>query len=70
MPADSRADDLWAWETTVSETDAASTQKALLLTRADFVSPGIVSLPDRSLGFARGFLVRDPDGHIIRVTQP
>jgi catechol 2,3-dioxygenase-like lactoylglutathione lyase family enzyme len=70
MPADSRTDDLWAWETTVSETDAASTQKALLLTRADFVSPGIVSLPDRSLGFARGFLVRDPDGHIIRVTQP
>ena len=70
MPPDSRAADVWAWETTISEPDAASTQKALLSARADFVSPGMVILPDLSLGFAQGLIVRDPDGHLVRITQP
>ena len=70
MPADSRTDDLWAWETTVSETDAACTQNALRPARADFVSSGIVTLPNSNLGFAQGFLVRDPDGHLVGITQP
>jgi catechol 2,3-dioxygenase-like lactoylglutathione lyase family enzyme len=70
MPPDSRGGDLWAWETTVSEPDAASIQNALRSARADFVSPGIVILPDLNMGFAQGFLVRDPDGHLVRITQP
>jgi hypothetical protein len=34
------------------------------------VSPGVVVLPDRHLGFDAGFLARDPDGHALRVTGP
>jgi catechol 2,3-dioxygenase-like lactoylglutathione lyase family enzyme len=70
IPSDSRTDDLWAWETTVSLPDATATQNTLRSAKADFVSSGIITLPDLGLGFTRGFLVRDPDGHIIRVTQP
>jgi catechol 2,3-dioxygenase-like lactoylglutathione lyase family enzyme len=70
MPSDSRSDDLWAWETTVSEPDATGTQNILRSARIDFVSSGIVAFSDPSFGLTRGFLVRDPDGHLIRVTQP
>jgi len=28
-----------------------------------------VKLPDDRLGFARGLLVRDPDGHVMEVVQ-
>ena len=32
-----------------------------------FVSPGVVTLPAHDLGFARGALTRDPDGHAMQV---
>jgi len=34
------------------------------------VSPGVVRVEDRALGFDRGFLVRDPDGHVVQVVAP
>jgi catechol 2,3-dioxygenase-like lactoylglutathione lyase family enzyme len=69
MPPDSRTDDLWAWQTTVSEPDSSTITSVLRSEKADFVSSGIATLPDLALGFARGLLVRDPDGHLIRVAQ-
>ena len=30
-----------------------------------FVSPGVVAISDGRLGFSRGLLARDPDGHGI-----
>jgi hypothetical protein len=38
------------------------------LTRGPFVSPEVVRLRDRVLGFSAGFLARDPGGHALRVT--
>jgi len=32
-------------------------------------SSGIVTLSDTQLGFHRGILVRDPDGHILKIAQ-
>jgi hypothetical protein len=34
------------------------------------ISTGAVTLPERGLGFAKGFLVRDPDGHVMQVVSP
>lgn len=31
--------------------------------------PRVLDIPGRSLGFTRGFLARDPDGHVIRIVQ-
>jgi hypothetical protein len=33
-----------------------------------FVSPGVVGT-DGTLGFRRGVLVRDPDGHVMQVVE-
>jgi len=34
-----------------------------------FVSPGTVALSDAALGFTKGALVRDPDGHAVMLAQ-
>ncbi len=70
MEPTSHADDLWAWQTTVSVPSAAGFERSLRSHRVDFVSTATVALPEPSLGFADGFLVRDPDGHLVRVAQP
>ena len=67
-PADSAVNDLVHWHTTVVPGDPAATASRLRVARASFVSPGVVVLPDRNLGFGEGFLARDPDGHALRVT--
>jgi catechol 2,3-dioxygenase-like lactoylglutathione lyase family enzyme len=66
-PMDAAANDLVPWHTTVVPGEPGAAVARLRAGRADFVSPGVVSLPDRALGFGAGFLVRDPDGHALRV---
>ncbi|MGH9704244.1 MAG: VOC family protein, partial [Candidatus Acidiferrales bacterium] len=68
IPADSRVDDLWAWQTTLVQ-DARAAAESLRSGRYNFVSSGVIDLPDSTLGFARGLIVRDPDGHLICVAQ-
>jgi MIP family channel proteins len=67
-PADLAANDLVYGQTTVVSSDPSAAATRLRRARAGFVSPGVVELPDRALGFAAGFLARDPDGHTLRVT--
>jgi catechol 2,3-dioxygenase-like lactoylglutathione lyase family enzyme len=65
MPPDTRANDLWHWQTTIAVADRLAT-----LVRHGawaLVSPGAISVPDDRLGFREGLLVRDPDGHGVRV---
>jgi catechol 2,3-dioxygenase-like lactoylglutathione lyase family enzyme len=69
-PPDPAVNDLVHWHTTVVPGDPAATASRLRAARALFVSPGVVVLPDRDLGFGAGFLARDPDGHALRVTGP
>jgi catechol 2,3-dioxygenase-like lactoylglutathione lyase family enzyme len=68
-PADSRANDLWHWQTRLSTADADAAEKALFAARARFVSTGTRTLPDRRLDFTRALLVRDPDGHALELTE-
>jgi catechol 2,3-dioxygenase-like lactoylglutathione lyase family enzyme len=69
MPADSHPTDLWYWQTrlVVFDVEAAATT---LLGTAQFLSSGVVSMPGSALGFAKGFLVRDPDGHVMQIVSP
>jgi len=69
-PADERANDLVHWQTLVASADPAGLATRLTTAGAQFVSPGVVRVEDRALGFARGFLVRDPDGHVVQVVAP
>ena len=69
MPADSRVDDLWSWQTTLVARDIEAAAHALLLGSVSSVSSGSVALSKRDLGFTKGLLLRDPDGHLIRIAE-
>jgi catechol 2,3-dioxygenase-like lactoylglutathione lyase family enzyme len=65
-PADSRANDLWHWQTRLVVTDVAAAAAA----PATLVSPGAIALPRDVLGVTKGVLVRDPDGHALELVEP
>jgi len=70
MPADERANDLVHWQTRLVADALDPLAGSLREAQAPFVSPGPVSIPDRDLGFSRGLMVRDPDGHVMEVVEP
>jgi catechol 2,3-dioxygenase-like lactoylglutathione lyase family enzyme len=62
-PPNTRANDLWHWQTMIMVGAADVAFEKLKAGRVHLVSPGIAAIPDRALGINRGFLARDPDGH-------
>jgi catechol 2,3-dioxygenase-like lactoylglutathione lyase family enzyme len=68
-PADARPNDLVHWQTTVLVPDAAAAAAVVRRGQFRLVSPGAVELPDTTLGFKSGVLVRDPDGHAIQLVE-
>ena len=69
VPADARASDLFHWQTTlvVNRTDMFA--QKLLADNFRFVSPGVVALAENHLGFSKGLLARDPDGHVMALIE-
>jgi catechol 2,3-dioxygenase-like lactoylglutathione lyase family enzyme len=69
-PSDSKANDVWHWQITLQarylDADAASR----LARNSRFISPGIVTFSDRTLGFVRGLHTRDADGHASLFIEP
>jgi catechol 2,3-dioxygenase-like lactoylglutathione lyase family enzyme len=68
-PAEAQANDLLHWETTLVVADADAAAERLRDTNVEFFSLNVVDLPDPSLGFQTGFLVVDPDGHVLRIIE-
>ncbi len=69
MPLDTQADDLWHWQTTLEVEDVRAAADALLAAGVRFISAEVVTMPSEPLGFARAVMVRDPDGHAMRLVQ-
>lgn len=69
VPVDLRANDLAHWQTRLLTSNLEEPAKQLWAQKASFVSPGMVSLPSAKLGFRRGILVRDPDGHVLQLSE-
>jgi catechol 2,3-dioxygenase-like lactoylglutathione lyase family enzyme len=69
-PAEARANDLLHWQTTVVTRDSEGAARSLLAGKFVFVSPGMVALPEGRLGFTKGLLVQDPDGHAMLLVEP
>ena len=70
-PLDARANDLVHWQTTIRAHDLDRVSRAVLDLDLPWISPGPVSVPEEEdLGFARGILVRDPDGHVMQLVEP
>jgi len=68
-PADERANDLVHWQTTVLVPDAGAAAAAVQRGRFRVITSTPVELPDTALGFRRGVLVRDPDGHAVQLVE-
>ena len=68
-PSDASANDILHWQTrlTIGSVDLAV--KNLFSANHLFVSPGAVSLNGPQLGFSKGVLVRDPDGHVMQIVE-
>jgi catechol 2,3-dioxygenase-like lactoylglutathione lyase family enzyme len=72
MPGDTRANDLWFWQTTLITRDVEAITDRLREAGVQFVTPDVVSIPREAqdeLGFKKAVIVRDPDGHAIRLIE-
>ncbi len=68
-PQDTAANDLWHWQTTLRTPDAVTAARNIRRSRGRLVSPKVSSIPDGVLGFNKGFLARDPDGHGVQFVE-
>jgi catechol 2,3-dioxygenase-like lactoylglutathione lyase family enzyme len=69
LPLDARSNDLTTWQTTLIVDDVDAIAQRLQSSGYGLVSSGVVTLPNPSLGFSQGVLVRDPDGHVMRIVE-
>ena len=70
FPADARANDLVHWQTTLIGRDLEATAQQIRAGPFPLVSPRIVTMAASQLGFTKGILVRDPDGHVMQLIIP
>jgi catechol 2,3-dioxygenase-like lactoylglutathione lyase family enzyme len=69
FPADEHADDIVHRETIVVSPDAEAAARALTAAKTIFVSSGVVANQLGGLGIRKAVLVRDPDGHAIKIEE-
>ncbi len=69
FPADARANDLLHWQVRVVAASANALLHRLRYNSSFLVSQGVVDFPRAPLGFGKGALVRDPDGHSVEVVD-
>src|SRR5436190_18837395 len=69
IPVDEHANDLVHRQTQLETENPDAATAPLRIAKTNFVSDGLFSFPGPSLGFTRGFVVRDPDGHAISIVQ-
>jgi catechol 2,3-dioxygenase-like lactoylglutathione lyase family enzyme len=63
-PADTRADDIWYWQTTLITDDAETLYNKLKAANFQFVSKELVKQ-----SHSKSFIVKDPDGHAMMIAQ-
>jgi len=68
-PADVHANDIVHWQTVIATDDVDLIAKKLTDAHAGFVSSGVVVTSKDKIGFSKGALVSDPDGHDVLLIQ-
>ena len=68
-PHDLRSSDIAHWQTTLVTSAPERIFDLLRLRLFSLVSPAPISLPTRDLGISRAVLLRDPDGHGVRLAS-
>ncbi len=67
-PADTRADDIWFWQTILITDDAEALYKKLRSSACVFVSKELAHLNANGI-HTRSFIVKDPDGHAVLIRE-
>jgi hypothetical protein len=57
------------WQTHLVANEPEAVVRNLLTKRDNLVSSRLVSFKDHTLGFSGAFLVRDPDGHVLEISN-
>jgi catechol 2,3-dioxygenase-like lactoylglutathione lyase family enzyme len=68
-PSDTRANDLIHWQTTLVSHDVGAVAQQVRASAFSWISPKVIAMPENQLGFAKGVLVRDPDGHVMQLVE-
>jgi catechol 2,3-dioxygenase-like lactoylglutathione lyase family enzyme len=65
LPPDVHANDIVHWQTMIATDDVDLMAKKLRDAHVHFVSSGVISMPKDKIGFSKGAVVSDPDGHDV-----
>lgn len=68
-PADIHANDIVYWQTMITTDNVDLLAKKLRDANVGFVSSGVIIVPKEKVGFSKGALVSDPDGHDVLLIQ-
>jgi catechol 2,3-dioxygenase-like lactoylglutathione lyase family enzyme len=68
-PADTRADDIWYWQTTLVTDDAGKLYHQLTEAGYQMISGGMVVLQNKNGKQIHAFVVRDRDGHAMLIME-
>jgi len=68
-PSDTRADDIWYWQTTLIVDDAAAIFTKLRDAGYTFLSKGMIDLHNKTGRHSRAFIVKDRDGHAMLLRE-
>ena len=72
MPAESKANDLWNWQVTLVSNNIQALAGRLRQGGAQFISSSVVAIPQEAqgkLGFKKALMIRDPNGHAVRLVE-
>lgn len=69
IPADTKADDIWHWQTTLAVNDVEAAARALRARGVRLISPDAIAIDHPSLGFSKAIVALDPDGHRVRLAE-
>ena len=69
LPSDAKSNDLLHWQTTLVVKNVSAIAERLKLHKPTLISPRIVTMSEQALGFKKGVLVQDPDGHTMRLVE-
>jgi len=68
-PADSRADDIWHWQTILITSDATKLYDQLTAYSYKLISKGLVIFQNKNGTNSKAFIIRDPDGHALLIRE-
>jgi catechol 2,3-dioxygenase-like lactoylglutathione lyase family enzyme len=72
MPAETKASDLWHWQPTLVSNNIQALAGRLRQSGAQLVSAGVVAIPPEAqakFGFKKALMIRDPNGHALRLVE-